>query len=558
MDIPSKQVAIQLVGPDQLILNTDKPVHQPGPYQILAKVDAVGLCYSDLKLLKQFGEHARKSDIIEGIDPAVLDELPTYCPNDIPTVPGHEAVCTIVAVGDKVTHHKVGERVLAQTDYRWLKTEGSNAAFGYSFEGALQEYVLMDERVIVDPATNESFLVTAPDHLGSAAVGLVEPWACVEGSYIAEERQTVLSGGNLLVVAEDGTDVLGLSESCSSEGKPASVTACCATASQLDAVKTLGVVVTTVTSVDELAGQVFDDIIYFGANKATLDALNDNLDRGGIINIVLDGQTIGAPVTVGVGRVHYGLTRWIGTAGKDAAESYKVIPSTGEIRDGDRIAVIGAAGPMGQMHTIRLVCSGKEGIAVVGTDLDDVRLESLADKARPFADKLGVPLELINTQEKPLEGTFDYVGIMVPVAPLVAQAIAQSKDKTLINVFAGIPAPLKYDLDLDTYIQNRCFMFGTSGSTLSDMTSVLAKVVSGQLETSASLDAVSGMAGAMDGLKVVEERAFSGKIVIYPAIKDMPLTRLDQLAELYPTVAEKMDGVLWTQAAEDELLKVAK
>ncbi len=176
----------------------------------------------------------------------------------------------------------------------------------------------------------------------------------------------------------------------------------------------------------------------------------------------------------------------------------------------------------------------------------------------PLPVQLGVPLELINTQEASLDGKFDYVGIMVPVAPLVAQAIAQSRDKTLINVFAGIPAPLKYDLDLDTYIQNRCFMFGTSGSTLSDMTSVLAKVVSGQLETSASLDAVSGMAGAIDGLKAVEERAFSGKIVVYPTIKAMPLTRLENMAELYPTVAEKMDGSKWTQAAEEELLKVAK
>ncbi len=558
MNIPSKQVAIQLVGPDQLVLNTEKTVESVGPYQILARVNAVGLCYSDLKLLKQFSEHARKSDILEGIDPAILDELPTYCPNDKPTVPGHEAVCTIVAVGDKVTHHKLGERVLAQTDYRWLKTAGSNAAFGYSFEGALQEYVLMDERVIVDPATNESFLVTAPDHLGAAAVGLVEPWACVESSYITEERQTLLSGGKLLVVCEAGAEVLGLSESCSLAGKPGAVTACCADPSQLEVVKGLGAAVAAVKSVGELVGQVFDDIIYFGASKATLDILNDNLDRGGIINIVLGGQTIGAPVTVGVGRVHYGLTRWIGTAGGNAVESYDIIPATGEIRDQDRVAVIGAAGPMGQMHTIRLVCSGKEGISVVGTDLDDERLASLAGKAQPFADKLGVSLELINTQEASLDGTFDYVGIMVPVAPLVAQAIAQSRDKTLINVFAGIPASLKYDLDLDTYIQNRCFMFGTSGSRLSDMTSVLEKVVTGQLETSASLDAVSGMAGAMDGLKAVEERAFSGKIVVYPAIKDMPLTRLEKMAELYPSVAEKMDGLMWTLAAEEELLKVAK
>jgi hypothetical protein len=28
---------------------------------MLAKVEAVGLCFSDLKLLKQFSEHSRKS-----------------------------------------------------------------------------------------------------------------------------------------------------------------------------------------------------------------------------------------------------------------------------------------------------------------------------------------------------------------------------------------------------------------------------------------------------------------------------------------------------------------
>ena len=43
------------------------------------------------------------------------------------------------------------------------------------------------------------------------------------------------------------------------------------------------------------------------------------------MNVVLAGQKIGAKVNVGVGRVHYGMTRWIGTTGSDAGgESYKV------------------------------------------------------------------------------------------------------------------------------------------------------------------------------------------------------------------------------------------
>ena len=135
--IPESQYAIQLVGPGQLTLNDNKPVFKPGPYQILARTECVGLCFSDLKLLKQFSEHARKSEVIEGLSRDILGEIPSYVPGDKPTVPGHEVTCRIIAVGEKVTQHKVGERCLVQTDYRDLPTASSNAAFGYNFEGGV-------------------------------------------------------------------------------------------------------------------------------------------------------------------------------------------------------------------------------------------------------------------------------------------------------------------------------------------------------------------------------------------------------------------------------------
>ena len=84
--------------------------------------------------------------------------------------------------------------------------------------------------------------------------------------------------------------------------------------------------------VASLPNESFDDIVYFGSDKATIEILNDKLAPGGIINIVLGGKRIGEPVSVGVGRVHYGGTRWIGTTGGDAAESYRNIPANGEIR----------------------------------------------------------------------------------------------------------------------------------------------------------------------------------------------------------------------------------
>ncbi len=536
--LPATQYALQLVGPGQLKLNPAKPVIRPGPRQVLARIECVSLCFSDLKLLKQFDQHPRKGAVARGISPEALSQISSYVPGAKPTVPGHEVTLRIVAVGKDVKRHKVGERCVAQTDYRDLPTAGSTSAFGYNFEGALQEYVLMDERIIIDPS-GERFLFPVSDAPAAAAVALVEPWACVEDSYVNVERQTLKAGGKLLIVADDPARVALDGLPCDPAGQPAEVLR-----------KTHG-------QLGALADQSFDDIIYCGANKAALETLSDKLAARGIINIVLGGNRIGAPVNIGVGRIHYGMTRWIGTTGSNPAESYKNIPRTCELRDGESFVVVGAGGPMGQMHVIRALCSGVPNITVIGTDMDDARLASLQKKAEPFARANGVAMKMVNTVKTPLTGKYSYFALMAPVPVLVSNSIRDSQPGCLINLFAGIPAPTKHELDLDTYIANRCFMLGTSGSTIDDMKIVLKKVTSGRLNTNCSVDAVSGMAGATAGIAAVENRTLAGKIVVYPMLHDMGLIPLVDLHQHYPTVAAKLENGQWSRAAEDELLRVA-
>jgi len=537
--LPETQYAVQLVGPGELTLNTSKPVPRPGPHEILVKVEAVGLCFSDLKLLKQFDKHVRKSEIVCGIEPDVLKGIQSFVPGSLPTVPGHEVVCRVVAVGDQVKHHKVGERYLVQADYRQLPTAtGSNAAFGYNFEGGLQEYTLFDERVVIAP-DGDRFLLPVGEEKSASAVALVEPWACVEDSYVTRERNTIKAGGKLLVVVADGREVKGVTESFSPDGEPAEMQ--------------------TVSpgEVADFPDEGFDDIVYFGSDKATIDALNDKLAACAIFNIVLSGERIGELVSVGVGRLHYGMTRWVGTTGDNAAESYKHIPANGEIRKNDKILVVGAGGPMGQMHVIRNVCLDLPGVSVVGTDFDDPRIESLQCKAGPMAKANGVKLRLVNPQNAPLDETFTYFALMAPVGALVADAIQNSDDDAIINIFAGIPAPTKHDLDVDAYIEKRCFMFGTSGSTIEDLRIVLKKVEGDQLDTDASVDAISGMAGATEGIAAVENRTMAGKIIVYPMLHDVGLIPLTELDKHFPTVTEKLDNGKWNREAERELLRVA-
>jgi threonine dehydrogenase-like Zn-dependent dehydrogenase len=537
--IPNTQYAVQLVGPGQVTLNKSKAVVSPGPHQLLARVECVGLCFSDLKLLKQFSQHPRKSEVISGLPAEVLATLLSYVPGEQATVPGHEVTCRIVAVGQEVKHHKVGERVIVQADFRDLRTAGSNGAFGYNFEGALQEYVLMDERVVMDK-DGERFLIPASDRLSASAAALVEPWACVENSYVSPERQTLKGGGQVLIVADGpAPEFDSLRLPLAKEGRPAKI----------------------LTILPQAAGEQpnesFDDIVYFGCDTATIETLNDKLAARGILNIVLGGKRIGRAVSVGVGRVHYGATRWIGTTTANAADSYKNIPATGEVRSGDKVAVIGAGGPMGQMHVIRTICSGVPDIEVICTDVDDARLESLASKAAPLAKANRVPVRMVNTQKTPLAEQFRYIALMAPVGVLVANAIRDSLPGCLINIFAGIPAPTKQDLDLDTYIANRCYMFGTSGSEIRDMKIVLGKVESGRMDTNCSVDAICGMAGAVDGIAAVENRTLAGKILVYPMLHDLGLIPLAQLHKHLPNVAARLSNGSWCKAAEDELLRSA-
>jgi len=191
--IPKTQRAVQLVGPEKLALNATKPVFEPGPHQILCRVEVCGLCFSDLKLLKQFSGHARKSGIAAGINQQILPEMPNYVPGDKATVPGHETVVRVEKVGSQVAKYKVGERYLIQADYRWLTTQNSAAAFGYNFEGGLQEYTLFDERVIHAP-DGESTLIPVPEEFSASALALCEPWACVEEAYIEKQRRTLREG----------------------------------------------------------------------------------------------------------------------------------------------------------------------------------------------------------------------------------------------------------------------------------------------------------------------------------------------------------------------------
>jgi hypothetical protein len=122
-------------------------------------------------------------------------------------------------------------------------------------------------------------------------------------------------------------------------------------------------------------------------------------------------------------------------------------------------------------------------------------------------------------------------------------------------VFAGIATDVP--IDLDTYAAKRLYFVGTSGSAVADVRAVAAKVADGRFDTNLPVGAVSGMAGALDGLDAVRDRRIAGKVVVYPALVDLPLLDRGELATRYPGIAPLLSDGCWTGPAEQEPFRLA-
>ena len=160
-------------------------------------------------------------------------------------------------------------------------------------------------------------------------------------------------------------------------------------------------------------------------------------------------------------------------------------------------------------------------------------------------------LHTYNPSKDSLNEAFNVTVLMAPVAALGRpKPSIRRRGNAIINVFAGIPADKTAAIDLDAYVEKQLYFVGTSGSELNDMKRVLAKVVSGELDTNFSVAAVSGLDGAIDGIRAVEKNLLPGKILVYPSCRDLKLTALAELGGATP-----LESGRWSGAAEAALLR---
>ena len=137
--------------------------------QMLVRVDAVGLCFSDVKLIRLGGDHPK----LYGRDLSVE-----------PTRLGHEASVTVIAVGDELADtYSPGQRLAIQPD---IHVDGVSTAYGYTIPGGLIQYHLIGSEVL--EGDEGAYVIPVTDEIGYASAALSEPWACVEAAYTQRRR----------------------------------------------------------------------------------------------------------------------------------------------------------------------------------------------------------------------------------------------------------------------------------------------------------------------------------------------------------------------------------
>lgn len=535
------------------------PVPEPGDDELLVRIDALGLCFSDTKVVSLGEKHPRLVGRDLQKEPVVL---------------GHEVSCTVVKVGKNLQDRfQVGQRFIVQADVFY---QGKSIAYGYVLPGAMTQYGIIGKEII--EGDEGCYLLPLKDADGYVEAALVEPWACVVASYAQKRRQYIRHGGTALLIMGEHIPhtefTLGESVDPSrhprrlvmlgASGQVRAELVDLASRSDMELVEDPG----TLDAARQHAPEGgYDDILCIGELPAeAVEGVADLLAKGGAL-WVLRRTPFDRCLNLDIGRIHYDGLWVVGAFGSDLSQVETSLRS--ELLAGGTCWIVGGGGPMGQMHVQRAVQLPEPPSLIVATDVDAVRLEAVRERYAPTAERRGIRFVALNPKEmtpeefraKLLELTdgrgFTDIVNMVPVADVVADSAQLLADGGVYNIFAGVARGVKACLDVNAICGRGVRFFGSSGSSLADIRLTLEQMESGQLQTRASLAAIGGMKAAHEGIKALMEARFPGKTVILPQIPDLPLMSLAELKEKFPTVYAKLEnGRFWTREAEEELLNL--
>jgi len=543
---PLYGAGLENLGKDGLPVEVPMPSYSPD--ELLIRHDACGLCFSDTKVIAQGQNH-----------PRIFRDMQKE-----PVVLGHEVSMTVLGVGSNLAgRYKVGERLTLETD---IVIKGKTYAYGYWYQGGLSQYSVIGPDIYASDLGN-NLIKVRPDKSYSE-IALTEPWACVVAAYALKYRTGLKDGGVTWIIGAGGQRPYTIGAGFDANFHPArllltNVPAAFSTWLKVRAAQ-LGVEVTEVSRIEAAPVEFVDDIVLLGANADLIEKVSPHLGQFGVM-VIMDGKPLDRRVNVDVGRIHYHRWVYVGTTKADVAAAYRDLPVRSNLKPGGRAWIVGAGGPMGRMHVQRAIEFNDPPSVIVCTDVSDMRLGDLCEAFAGQAKDKGIQFLCLNPAKTAefeaamailrKEG-FDDIVVLAPVPAVIADASNYLAPGGVMNVFAGVARGTLAALDLSgAYLEGKR-VIGHSASLMSDFELVLAKTDSGELSPNRSVAAVGSLRAARDGLKAVKEASLAGKVVIFPNIKELPLTTLGGLKEKLPTVYDRLNAHgEWTKAAEEEFLR---
>jgi threonine dehydrogenase-like Zn-dependent dehydrogenase len=537
--LPETMFAWQVLGQGMDNFGINKapvrvPLLKPGPGEVLLRVDAIGICFSDVKVIAQGSQHPR----IFGRD--LVRE---------PVVPGHECALTVVAVGEGMeSEYRVGERFVIQADVYY---RGKPITYGYVLWGGMAEYSLVGDPVL--RGDEGSYLIPVSPDAGYAETALTEPWACVVHAYRLQQRRTLKAGGIAAAIGEHAAAALKRAVSALAESeRPARVITAKSAQEVASLLKSGGI-----------AG--VEDLLMVDPTPDDIEACEPLLARGGVAAVGC-AKSLSRPVSLDIGRVHYDSVQHLGCRGGDPIAAYSQGRDS-ELSPGGCAWIIGAAGPIGQMHVRRALQIPNGPSVILATDIDDERLAIL--KARcadlPRKDVRLVLLNVASIQPDELARAisdatggrgFDEIVVLAPSPAVTEQASAFLAPGGVLNIFAGVARGTMAKIDYGL-ICSGCRIYGSSGSRTRDLVDTVRMAASGEISPNQSVAAIGGIAAMWDGVAAVKEGRVTGRVVIFPQIENFPLTELPALRFCLPSVHNLLGpGETWTKEAEEELLRI--
>ena len=534
-----------------------KPIEVPmpefAPDELLVRHDACGLCFSDIKVIRLGEEHPRIYRNMKE-DPVVL---------------GHEVSMTVVGVGEQLKdQYKPGDRFILQAD---IFVNGVGYAYGYEIQGGLSQYNVIDQRVLNGDHGN--YLIPIRPTTGYAESALVEPWACVIAAYYLQYRTTLKNGGVAWFIGPDD-ETFSLSQGLDQDAHPSKIILTKMNGAFGDWIRAqaqkFGIPLIERDSfkyVEDEADSTeqADDIILLSPTVDLIEQVSPYLSYHGILAFQTE-QPFERKAKLDVGRIHYNRWLFIGGNDRDIAKLYSRVPVRAELKKGGKALFVGAGGPMGRMHVQHAIEEADHPALIVCSDASSERLQDLEDSFADEAREKGIkwisanPMEKEKYQETMSQflGTgFDDVIMLVPIPPVISDAAQWLAEGGVMNVFAGVARGTTAQLDLNSLAFKDARVIGHSASAIEDMNMMLQKVEDGQLSTNRSVAAIGSLSAAKDGMGALIDATYPGKVVIFPNIRELPLTRVTDLKDILPSVAAKLkDGRIWTKEAEQEFLEI--